>query len=89
MGEIKLGPRRWIAWKLVQLAYRIYDAERYERIYVNDPDGNLVFEAVVIGDLYGCGISSIFRDGAELPARSVIHWDEDYRPDWLEGDLEA
>lgn len=54
---MRLGPRRWIAWKLVQLASRIYQAEYEQTITVTPPQGHEI-EIHVIGDLYGCGISS-------------------------------
>ncbi|QBI99776.1 hypothetical protein SEA_THREERNGTARJAY_148 [Mycobacterium phage ThreeRngTarjay] len=84
----RIGSRRWIAWKLVQLAHRIYDAEYYERIYVTDLAGQEVVEAVVIGDPYGCGIfgtsGGLLPGGVRaLPDGSAIHWDDDYKPDWL------
>ncbi|AEJ94057.1 hypothetical protein SEA_ERICMILLARD_146 [Mycobacterium phage EricMillard] len=81
-----IGSRRWIAWKLVQLAARIYDAEYYERIHVTDALGREIFEAVIVGDSYGCGISSATAPAgrsARLPDGSTIHWDDDYKPDWL------
>jgi len=54
---IRIGSRRWIAWKLVQLAHRIYDAEYHERITITDEHGR-VGEFVIVADLYGCGVSS-------------------------------
>lgn len=76
--------RRWLAWRLVQLAHRIFDAEYYERIYVNDGDGGLVFEAIICSDLYGGGVSSMYgAPGSEIPVGSTVHWDDDYKPDWL------
>lgn len=76
--------RRWIAWKLVQLAYRVFDAGYYERIYINDAGGRLVFDAVICSDLYGCGVSSMYGGAGEsLGEGSTVHWDDDYRPDWL------
>lgn len=76
--------RRWIAWKLVQLAWRIYDPDYYERIYVLGPDGTLLFDAEISASLYGEGVSSMFCAGAELPAGTTIHHDHDYKPEWLE-----
>src|SRR5690606_19887839 len=84
-GAELLGVRRWIAWKLVRLAARIYDPEHYERVWVEDPHGRTVFEAVIVADVYGCGLSSVLgREGEVLPAGSMINWDWDYRPDWLD-----
>ncbi|QDM57969.1 hypothetical protein SEA_NIHILNOMEN_154 [Mycobacterium phage NihilNomen] len=81
----RIGSRRWIAWKLVQLAARIYDAEYYERLLIASGDEELL-EIFIIGDLYGCGISSThgLNPGGtrELP-NCTIHWDDDYEPDWL------
>ncbi|AEJ92201.1 hypothetical protein LITTLEE_154 [Mycobacterium phage LittleE] len=83
----RIGSRRWIAWKLVQLAARIHYAEYCERIYVTDPAGQEVVEVVVIGDPYGCGIFStsggLLPGGARaLPDGSTIHWGDDCQPDW-------
>ncbi|MBB3752448.1 hypothetical protein FHT44_004960 [Mycolicibacterium sp. BK634] len=81
----RVGSRRWIAWKLVQLAYRIFDADYYERIYIRDADGHLTFEAIISADLYGAGVSSIYGGvGSSLGAGSTVHWDDDYKPDWLD-----
>lgn len=77
--------RQWIAWKLVQLAARIHDAEFYERIFVTDADGATVYEATIVSNSYGSGISSIY--GCEdqiLEAGATVHWDDDYKPDWLD-----
>lgn len=85
----RIGNRRWIAWKLVQLAARIYDAEYYQRIYINGPDGKQVFEAGIIGDLYGAGVFTTFGvnpwdNEMTIPAGSTLHFDDDYKPEWLE-----
>lgn len=49
--------RPWIAWKLVQLAHRVHNAEFSQTITIQPPTpGALVIE--IIGDAYGCGISS-------------------------------
>lgn len=81
----RLGLRRWAAWKLVQLAYRIHFPERFERIYITDADSGVVFEAVIVGDTYGCGVVSMYGGAGEvLPAGCRVHWDDDYRPDWLD-----
>ncbi len=76
--------RRWIAWKLVQLAARIFDAEYYERILIKDAEGRLVYEAIIVGDLYGNGVSSIYGNDITLDAGSTVHWDDDYTPDWVD-----
>lgn len=57
-GVPKFGSRRWIAWKLVRIARRIYDAEYDERIIVTDPHGEELTVFEVVGDMYSCGISS-------------------------------
>lgn len=80
----KFPNRRWIAWKLVQLAWRIYNPDYYERIYVLGPDGELLFDAEISADLYSCGVSMLFGYGEPLPAGSTIHHDHDYKPEWLE-----
>lgn len=82
----RIGSRRWIAWKLVQLAHRIFNAEYHERIVVSGPDGEDIIEFVINGDLYGGGVSmqyghDTFGDGYS------VRWEDDYVPEWLtEGD---
>lgn len=78
----RIGNRRWIAWKLVQLAERIYDAEFYDRIRVVNNYGVTEWEAVVVGDLYGRGISST-RGHDEINHYRIL-WEHDYKPEWLE-----
>lgn len=53
-----MGVRRWVAWKLVQVAAKIYDTETHERITVWDSLGGLIGTWTVTGDAYGCGITS-------------------------------
>lgn len=48
--------RKWLAWKLVQVAARLYDAEWEESITITTPTGDGI-EIDVLGDEYGCGIS--------------------------------
>lgn len=48
--------RRWIAWRLVQLAARIHDTEVREYVLLCDDDGAVVASVGVVGDGYGCGI---------------------------------
>ncbi len=80
-----MGTRRWIAWKLVQLAYRIHNTEYYERIYLTNAEGKEVWEAVILGDGYGGGVRSIVGgETKELPEGYAVHWDDDYQPEWLE-----
>lgn len=53
----ELGVRRWVAWRLVQLARLFYDAEWREFISIDTPDGKHL-RIDVVGDEYACGISS-------------------------------
>ncbi|QRY51705.1 hypothetical protein [Mycolicibacterium septicum] len=82
--EPRIGNRRWIAWKLVQIAYRIYNPTFYQRIHIEDPAGLTLFEAVIAGDLYGSGIESEYGPPVELPEGSRVFVDDDYEPDYLE-----
>lgn len=50
--------RKWLAWKLVQLAARLHHTEYVEAISILSPTGRQVYIEVT-GDSYGCGISSI------------------------------
>jgi len=51
--------RKWMAWKLQQLAARVYYAEWEESITIRTPSGQeLVIN--VIGDDYACGIASTY-----------------------------
>lgn len=74
----QLTVRRWVAWKLVQLAWHIFMPEREESIRIIDAAGRTVAEWEIVGDVYGCGISSqIVTD--ELPDGWTIEtdpWDE-------------
>jgi len=79
--SIRPFSRRWIAWKLVQLAARIYDAEYHERITIRDYEGNPVIEWHVVSDLYGCGVSSQHGDTAFGEFAAVC---EEFEPDWYE-----
>ncbi|SKM81542.1 Uncharacterised protein [Mycobacteroides abscessus subsp. massiliense] len=54
----KLGIRRWLAWRLVQLAHRVADTTVVERIVIVAPDGGPVVEWEIEGDAYGGGVSS-------------------------------
>jgi hypothetical protein len=53
-----LGLRRWLAWRLMQLAHRIADTTVTERIVIVAPDGGPVVEWEIEGDAYGSGVSS-------------------------------
>jgi hypothetical protein len=90
LGPLRVGNRRWIAWKLVQLAHRICDTEYYERIVITD-EHDQVGEFVIVGDAYGCGVTSY----SGLPVRSSLDPDtwkfgscdlvwEEFTPDWLD-----
>lgn len=79
----RIGSRRWIAWKLVQLAARIYDAESYERITITGPEG-VVHTLDVVNDGYGAGISG--GNGRDEFGGYRLDLDFDYRPDWLDED---
>jgi hypothetical protein len=80
----RVGSRRWIAWKLVQLAHRVYDAEYYEQITITGPDGEDLVEFVINADLYGGGVSMM--TGHENFGEGYgVHWTDDYVPDWLTG----
>jgi hypothetical protein len=52
-----IGSRRWVAWMLVRLAHRFYDPEYQESITITDEHGQ-VGQFVIVGDEYGCGVSS-------------------------------
>lgn len=68
----KVGSRRWIAWKLVQLAAKLYDAEYTEHIMIHPSVGKSL-DITIIGDSYGCGISSI--DGPGSSTRYLNVWE--------------
>lgn len=82
----ELGLRRYVAWKLVQLAHLLHDAEHYERLYITAAGGGEIFSAEIVGDEYGCGIATLNNRhwGEVLPAGCRVHWDDDYKPDWLD-----
>lgn len=52
-----MTPRRWIAWKLVQLAYRLHMPLYDQDIIIESPSGE-VYTINIIGDIYGSGIIS-------------------------------
>lgn len=81
-GMPRVGSRRWIAWKLVQLAHRVFDAEFYERIVISGPDGEDIIEFEIVADLYGGGVSSQF--GCDTFGDGYgVRWEDDYVPEWL------
>lgn len=49
--------KKWLAWKLVQLAARLHDAEWVEVLTAVSPSGHEI-RIEVMGDEYGCGIYS-------------------------------
>lgn len=75
----RIGPRRWIAWKLVQLAHRIHDAEFWERITIKDPDGSIVIEWQICADTYGRGIASRFGTSQFGGYQASS---EEFKPEW-------
>jgi hypothetical protein len=80
----RIGSKRWIAWKLVQVAHRFYNAEYYERIAIKDPDGDVAIEWVVNADLYGGGVSYCYGVlGDSFGGGYTATWEE-FTPDWLE-----
>lgn len=79
----RFGNRRWIAWKLVQLAHRIYNAEFNERIVIQDFNGDDIAEWIINADLYGGGVSSSY--GLDEFGGFTATWGE-FTPDWLEGE---
>lgn len=84
MTTIKqLGLRRWTAWKLSQLSYRILNTEYQETLTVRDPDGNLIVEWLITGDAYGSGVFSQTAPG--LTRNYQIDWDDGW-PDWMHED---
>lgn len=56
-GVPRIGSRRWIAWKLVQLAYRICDVD-YDEVLTVRVGGRTVATIEVSSNLYGNGVSS-------------------------------
>lgn len=67
-----LSPRRWVAWRLVCLAHRLYDATFYERIQLRNGYGDVVAEVCIEGDEYGAGVWSVFGEGKHPPF-TLIH----------------
>lgn len=78
----RIGSRRWIAWKLVQLAHRIFDAEYYETITVTDSNGEEVVEFLIVSDLWGNGVS--MQTGSTTFGGYNVSWGTDVHPAWLE-----
>lgn len=70
--------RRWIAWKLVQLAARLYDDEYAERIVIASDNGD-VGEFLIVSSVYGRGVSSYV--GYDKVGNCSITWEE-FTPEW-------
>ncbi|WP_032364038.1 hypothetical protein [Rhodococcoides fascians] len=51
-----MSPRQWIAWRLVRLAHRIYDATWYQTVEVSG------VEILIEADNYGGGIQMMYGD---------------------------
>lgn len=70
----RMGPRKWLAWKLVGLAYRLHPSEWVESFEIQPPTGNPI-SIHIVGDDYGCGVTSLaglqweFADGLSTAVR--------------------
>lgn len=58
MSGPDLTLRRRLAWWLVRIAYKLYIPEYEQTIRIDSPSGN-TYTFTILGDVYGCGISSI------------------------------
>jgi len=67
--------RRWVAWRLQQLATRIYSGERYEHVEIVDEYGIRRYSADINGDDYSHGIDNTFT---QLPDGWKFH-------EWIDG----
>lgn len=67
-----MTPRRWIAWKLVKLARRIYDTEYCESITITNSEGAEVAVITAVSDDYHCGVT-----GGHLSSGYKWLWDGD------------
>lgn len=75
MTPRQLGYRRWLAWKLVQLAERIHPSQSEEVITVRSKfTGTTLVEIGVVEDLYGAGVSYVH---GELPSDLELTWGDD------------
>lgn len=80
-----LGPRRWIAWKLVCLAHRIYDATHHETVRVINPDGVKILELLIQDDEYGGGIFAFESRAPEgYEVEHLYRW-----PDYMYEDIDG
>ncbi|PVB03135.1 hypothetical protein [Mycobacteroides abscessus] len=69
----ELGVRRWLAWRLVQLAHRIADTTVIERIVIVGPDARPVVEWEIEGDAYGGGVFSQTGLTHFAPGYTALH----------------
>lgn len=79
-----LGIRRWIAWKLVQLAARVYYSELHQTLSVYAPDGHRIVQWLVVGDDYCAG--TFPQDMHYSPDGYTVIW-EDKWPDYMYEDV--
>lgn len=89
----ELGVRRWIAWRLVQLATRIWDHETLQRIQIRNASGELVIEWESLANTYGHGVFSqhgrtefggytaVIEEGA-YPPGPYESWPDNWEPTW-------
>lgn len=72
--------RRWLAWKLQQLAVRIHDTEFHQLLSVYAPDGRRIVEWDVYADGYGAGVSS--QDTHGCPSGYRVGWEDIDFEEW-------
>lgn len=89
----ELGVRRWIAWQLVQLAWKVWHHEWVQRIQIRNAAGELVIEWEIAADTYSGGISSqscpkgfgdytVSIDEGEYPPGPAKLWPDDWDMTW-------
>lgn len=66
--------RKWISWKLVQLATWIHNAEHHEHFEIRDDYDVCRYTVDFIGDEYGCTVKKVT---GELPEGWEWHADID------------
>lgn len=81
-----LGLRRWLAWKLVQLAFKICNTEHHETLTVTTPDGQRIVEWLISGDAYGGGVFA--QDTHGCPDGYIVEWAEKW-PDYMNEDVDV